>query len=251
MEVHKTPHSEPEFLICFLTSLLTGVRSVAVGASSPIPAAAALLASVKSRGNTTAMILGSDRHSPFNDGGPELFDRAGQGRIDAFIMGGGQIDGGGNINLVGTGEYPRSKTRFPGSFGTPYLYSLVPKVILFRNEHSRRILVPEVDFVTATGVGPKGVYRPGGPCALVTNRAYFRFDREAAKFLLVSTHPGNDLREIEENTAFEFDVAESISKTLPPTPRDLDLLRNRVFKQLSNIYPHFTSHLLSGGTCVG
>ena len=46
------------------------------------------------------------------------------GPVSVFFMGGGQIDGRGNINLVGTGDYPRSEMRFPGSFGTPYLYSL-------------------------------------------------------------------------------------------------------------------------------
>ena len=35
--------------------------------------------------------------------------------------------------------------RFPGSFGSAYLYYVVPKVILFRVEHSRSTLVPKVD----------------------------------------------------------------------------------------------------------
>jgi len=86
-------YSREEFLICHLADLLAGVRSVATGAASPIPAAAALLASLKSNGKTTPMILGSNNYGPFNDGGPELFDRAAQGRIDVFFMGGGQIDG--------------------------------------------------------------------------------------------------------------------------------------------------------------
>ncbi len=33
------------------------------------------------------------------DGGRELFDEAAQGRLDAFFLGGGQIDGDGNLNL--------------------------------------------------------------------------------------------------------------------------------------------------------
>ncbi|MBT5459454.1 MAG: CoA synthetase, partial [Rhodospirillaceae bacterium] len=72
--------SPDEFLICLLARMLTGVKSVATGASSPIPGAAALLAQEQSGGRMTAMILGSDNHGPFNDGGPELFDRAAQGR---------------------------------------------------------------------------------------------------------------------------------------------------------------------------
>jgi glutaconate CoA-transferase subunit B len=61
----------------------------------------------------------------------------------------------------------------------------VPKVILFREEHSPRTLVERVDFVSAPGVSPPGVFRPGGPHALVTGRAVFAFDRTAARFRLV------------------------------------------------------------------
>ena len=243
MSKGEAPHSQEEFLICHLADMLAGVRSIAAGAASPIPVAATLLASLKSDGKTTAMILGSNKHGPFNDGGPELFDRAAQGRIDVFFMGGGQIDGSGNINLVGTGDYPRSKMRFPGSFGTPYLYSLIPRVILFREEHSKRVLVPKVDFITAAGGGPKGVYRPGGPYALVTDRAYFQYDRDTRKFILRSTHPGHALAEIEENTGFDFDVSPSLGETLAPTPSDLKLLRVDVSAQLRDIYPEFTSRI--------
>ena len=49
-----------------------------------------------------------------------------------------------NINLVGIGDvddYPRAQARFPGSFGSSYLYFVVPRVILFREEHTPRTLV--------------------------------------------------------------------------------------------------------------
>src|SRR3712207_6098404 len=113
-------------------------------------------------------ILGSERHNFFTNGSAELFDCAAQGRIDAFFLGGGQIDGEGNINLVGAGEYPGSTPRWPGSFGSALLYYLVPRVILFREEHSPRVLVEKVDFVSAPGVSEDGIYRPGGPHALLT-----------------------------------------------------------------------------------
>ena len=58
-------------------------------------------------------ILGSVEHNFFTNGGAELFDCAAQGRIDAFFLGGGQIDGQGNINLVGAGDYPRSARAGP------------------------------------------------------------------------------------------------------------------------------------------
>ena len=48
-------------------------------------------------------MLNSRRHNSFTDGGRELFDCAGQGRIDVFFLGGGEIDGEANLNLVGIG----------------------------------------------------------------------------------------------------------------------------------------------------
>ncbi|MHC2628184.1 hypothetical protein ACVME5_000838 [Bradyrhizobium liaoningense] len=95
-----------EVLICTIARLLDGVRHVAVGASSPIPAAGAmLLRAMKEAGGAVGpriSILGSVEHNFFTNGSAELFDCAGQGRIDAFFLGGGQIDGFGNVNLVGT-----------------------------------------------------------------------------------------------------------------------------------------------------
>src|SRR6516225_7602525 len=169
-----------ELLITTIADLLDGVRHVAVGASSPIPAAGAMLLRARNEasGKTPVRIsiLGSAQHNFFTNGAVEVFDCAAQGRIDAFFLGGGQIDGSGNINLVGTGGYPRSQVRWPGSFGSAYLYHLVPRVILFREEHSPRVFVPKVDFVSATAVTP-GVSRRGGPYALLTNMALFDFDR--------------------------------------------------------------------------
>ena len=145
-------------------------------------------------GRPYVSLLGSRKHTFFTDGARELFDCAGQGRIDVFFLSGGQIDGEGNINLVSVGDYDHPKARFPGSFGSAYLYYVVPKVILFRVEHSRRTLVPKVDFVSAPGGSADNVYRPGGPVALVTNRCLFDFDRDRRRFRLASVHPGTQRR---------------------------------------------------------
>ena len=107
-----------ELLIDTLAGMLAGLRHVAVGAASPIPGAAALLARAREPGLRVS-ILGSERHNPFTDGGKELFDCAAQGRIDAFFLGGGQIDGSANINLVGVDGYPQSRVRWPGSLARP------------------------------------------------------------------------------------------------------------------------------------
>src|SRR5216110_1673233 len=130
-----------ELLINAIAGLLDGIRHVAVGASSTIPAAGAMLLRARNeragKPPVKVTILGSQEHNFFTNGAVELIDCAG------------------NINLVGTGQYPRTDVRWPGSFGSAYLYHLVPRVILFREEHSPRVFVPRVDFVSAAATTPE------------------------------------------------------------------------------------------------
>jgi len=237
-----------ERLIHCIANLLNGVAHVAIGASSPIPGSGALLARALSESradgcSTRVSILGSKKHNFFTNGGVELFDMAATGRIDAFFLGGGQIDGQANINLVGTGPYPKTEVRWPGSFGSSYLYHLIPRVILFREEHSRRVLVPKVDFVSASGRTREGDYRPGGPIALVTGLCHFRFDREQGRFVLHSIHPGHSLEEVRDQTGFDFDLSDGLSITPAPSARHLELIRGRVCAEIGETYPQFAKLL--------
>jgi glutaconate CoA-transferase, subunit B len=233
-----------ELLITTIAGLLEGANHIAVGATSPIPGAAALLVRERSGGRVRISLLDSAKHNFFTDGGRELFDCAAQGRIDAFFLGGQQIDGAANINRVGVGGYPRSDVRFPGSFGSAYLYFLVPRVILFHPAHTARTLVSRVEFVSAPGVSPPGVYRPGGPVALVTGRCVFRFDRAAARFRLASVHPGETVAGIRDNTGFDFDASDHVPETPEPDAETLALLHGEVGRALAETYPEFAARVL-------
>lgn len=241
------PCSDRELLIYTIARLLQGVRHVAVGMSSPMPAAGAMLlrALNEERGlePVQVSILGSVRHNSFTGGAEELFDCAAQGRIDAFFLGGGQIDGMGNINLVGTGNYPGPDVRWPGSYGSAYLYFLVPRVILFREEHSPRVLVDKVDFISAPGTSAPDIYRKGGPHALLTNAALFSFDKSSARFRLDSVHPGRTPANIREMTGFAYDNAEFAPVTPSPDNAVLALMRSRIRSELSETYPQFAESL--------
>ncbi len=229
-----------ELLIAAVAGLIGDVRHVAVGNASPIPAAAALLARTRGKGHPYVSLLQSRRHNFFTGGGCELFDCAGQGRMDVFFLSGGEIDGEGNINLVGIGDPERPDTRFPGTFGSAYLYFVVPKVILFRTEHSRRTLVPQVSFVSAPGVSPPNVHRTGGPIALITNRCLFSFDRERRRFALQSVHPGHSPAEVKEHTGFDYDAPDEVPVTPAPDRETLKILRETVAPELAEVYPQFT-----------
>ena len=231
-------------MIGAIAPMLEGLGHVAVGARSPIPGSAAHLARARSHGRLRVSILGSRTQSSFTDGARELFDCAGQGRIDAFFLSGGQIDGQANINLVGVGDlaaYPRADARFPGSFGSAYLYFVVPRVILFHLEHSPRVLVDKVDFISAPGTSPPDVFRPGGPFALVTSLCVFHFDRARGRFRLTSTH-GNVSREtIRAATGFDYDEQAVVPITPPPDAETLRVLRTDVARLIADTYPAFAA----------
>ena len=201
---------------------------VAVGAASPIPATGALLAQQK---NPSLRIsrLHRRRGNPFSEGSRELFDLAGQGRIDVFFLGGAQIDGAANINLV-----EAEGRRFPGSFGSAFMYQAVRRVILFREEHSKRVLVPKVEFVSARG----------DPAALLTGKALFAWQKDKRRFRLESVHPGHSAAEVHENTGFGYD-ADGVAETPSPSKDDLLLLRGAVAREIARDYPEFARRVWS------
>jgi glutaconate CoA-transferase subunit B len=232
-----------ERIIGAIARLLASAGTVAVGSSSPVEAAAALLAQAAYPGATRALVFRNNIHDPFPESGSELYDRIGQGRIDVFFLSGGQIDGRANLNMVGVGPYPRMPVRFSGNHGTPFIYLMVPRIILFREEHSRRTLVPRVDYVSAPGVTPPDVPRRGGPTDLVTGKAAFTFDRDAAQFTLASVHPPFTVGDIVESTGYEFERPADVPVTLDPPADWLRLLRGPVRAQIAETYPRFAATL--------
>jgi glutaconate CoA-transferase subunit B len=231
-------------LISLLARMLEGRRHFLIGTNSPGPASAALLARELSGGRMRVTILGSAKYNFLTDDLGEVFDSATRGVYDGFFIGGGQIDGQANINLVGVGEYPKLKIRWPGSHGTPLLYLMIPNVVIFvRQEHSRRTFVPKVDFISTAGVSAPGVHRPGGPVAMVTELCVFKFHRDKARFELQSVHPGVTVEEVKDRTGFDFDVAPNVGETKGPTPEMLTLLRDRVSPEVGALYPQFAATL--------
>jgi len=214
-----------------IARLIGDAKHVAVGAASPIPAAACEL--LRAKGSAIRVTrLHKRQGNPFSEGSRELFDLAGQGRIDSFFLGGAQIDGEANINLVRA-----EGRRFPGSFGSAFLY-FTCRTILFREEHSRRVLVPKVEFISAPGWSPPEVQRRGGPVALVTGSALFAWQKDKRRFRLESVHPGHSVDHVRASTGFDFD-AERVAETPLPSAEDLALLRSSVARQLAPDYPEF------------
>jgi glutaconate CoA-transferase, subunit B len=214
-------YAREELLACSIARLIGEARHVAVGAASPIPAAGALLLK-QSKPSLRLSFLHKRKGNPFSEGSRELFDLAGQGRIDVFFLGGAQIDGEANLNLVRAGG-----KRFPGSFGSAFMYSVVPNVILFREEHSARVLVPKVEFVSAAG----------NPAALLTGKALFSWQKARRRFRLESVHEGEEVR---SHTGFDYDAPQIVPRTPAPSAEELALLRGAVASEMAADYPDFT-----------
>ncbi len=240
-------HAPEELLAVTIARLIRDpaapvVRHIAVGAASPIPAAACWL--VAKQGMPVRLSLLHKRSgNPFTEGTRELFDLAGQGRIDLFFLGGGEIDGEANLNLIGTGEWPGTAVRFPGSFGSAFMYMMAGRTILFREEHSPRVLVPRVAHVSAPGVSAPGVFRRGHAQALVTGRCVFRFHPERARFSLESVHPGETVENVRAATGFAFDAGDDVPQTTPPSEAELALLRGAVCDEMLETYPEFCARV--------
>ena len=234
------PYQREELLACVIARLIGDARHVAVGAASPIPATGAFLLK-QQKPSLRISLLQKRSGNPFTDGSRELFDLAGQGRIDVFFLGGAQIDGEANINLV-----EAEGKRFPGSFGSAFMYFAAGKTILFREEHSPRVLVKKVDYVSAPGWSPPGVERRGGPAALLTGKALFRWQAEKRRFLLESVHPGGSAEDVKANTGFDYQAPAKVSATAGPTTAELALLRGPVAKVIAENYPEFARRVWGG-----
>jgi glutaconate CoA-transferase subunit B len=218
--------AKEELLAGVIARLIGGAKHVAVGAASPIPATGVLLFQQANPALRVSM-LHKRKGNPFTEGSRELFDLAGQGRIDVFFLGGAQIDGSAAINLVRA-----EGRRFPGSFGSAFMYPMVPGTILFREEHSRRTLVPKVEFVSARG----------DPRALLTGKALFSWQRDRRCFRLESVHPGHTADEVRNDTGFDFDF-QAVTTTAEPSAAELSLLRGPVAKAIQADYPDFAKRV--------
>jgi glutaconate CoA-transferase subunit B len=119
------------------------------------------------------------------------------------------------------------------------MYFTAGRTILFREEHSPRVLVKKVDYVSAPGWSPPGVERRGGPAALLTGKALFMWQADKRRFLLESVHPGENVGDVKASTGFDYDAPAKVPATPEPTPAQLQFLRGPVAKQISENYPGF------------
>ena len=170
-------------------------------------------------------------------GMPDLFFYYLQrGLIDVGFLSGAQIDKYGNINTTVIGDYAHPKVRLPGSGGACEIAQHARKVMIITPMQKRRF--PErVDFVTSAGFLDGGDARerlnvPGqGPVVVVTDIGVLRFDATTHEIYLAALHPQATVAQARENVGWDLKVADPLSTTLPPTVRELKIIREELDPQ--------------------
>jgi glutaconate CoA-transferase, subunit B len=214
-------------------------ETVGVGAVSPIPAAGCILAEQLYTPHITLIILDSDEYYPFPAGSSELHFLAQRGELDLFFLSGMQIDRRGNFNLHVIGDYNKPTVRMAGAYGSAMLYYMAHRVMLFRDQHTKRVFVEKVDFVTGAGVTPESVYREGGPALVVTPKAVFGWNKAAGEWMLDRVQPGSSIEEVQANTGFPLPVSSAVHTNPLPTEEELRVLRTVVKEKMARSYPEF------------
>ena len=106
-----------------------------------------------------------------------------------------QADQYGNINISVVGDYQKPMLRGPGGAGAPEVVKMHRKMLGYFPNHTKRTLVPKVDFITGTRwrIGREARTKAGlrpGPIKYITNLAILTKEEENVPFRIESVHPG-------------------------------------------------------------
>lgn len=163
---------------------------------------------------------------------PEVFGYWLQGgRITVGFLGGAQVDRFGNLNSTVIGDYARPKVRLPGSGGATEIATGCQRVYIVM-KHGPRAFVDRLDFMTSLGHGPTGRERAAlgltseGPTLIVTDLCTMRPDHETHEFTVTTLHPGVTADDVRRRTGWPIRFAAQVTETPPPSPAELDALRD-------------------------
>jgi glutaconate CoA-transferase, subunit B len=153
-----------------------------------------------------------------------------QGLVDLGFIGGAEVDRFGNLNTSYVGGWRAPKVKLPGSGGAPDIASYAKRFVIVMPQEPHRF-VERVSYVTSVGHGEGGDWRKrhgvpgGGPVALITTLAVFRFDG-GGEAVLTSYHPGQSVASVRAHTGWELRVAPDVAETATPNPDELAIVRD-------------------------
>lgn len=149
----------------------------------------------------------------------EIWDLAAQSCIDVLFLGAAQIDCSANSNTTCIGEYQHPQVKLPGVAGASLLRKLCKKVIFFLPNHSKRVFVEKVDFITST---PAAVNQK---TKIISNLGIFSL--ENGELELTALNPGVREEDVLEHTGFQVKFSSTLCSN--PAPSLLELKAMNAF----------------------
>ena len=150
------------------------------------------------------------------------------GRVHLGFLGAAEADRFGNLNSTEV-RGAKGLTRLPGSGGACDIASLARRFVVLL-EHCKERLPERVSYVTSPGNGDGPGWRGqvglprGGPAAVITTKAVFRFGADGEAYL-ASTHPGVEADDIVRNTGWRLRVSGEVTSTPEPNVDELKAIR--------------------------
>ena len=234
-----------EHLAILMSRYIHDWETSACGALSFIPATALLLGREMRAPNAEIIILGSRDYVPFVSG-KDFHFLAQRGQLDLFFISAIEIDWHGNFNLHVIGDRDEPDVLMPGQYGTGMLYYAVPRIVMFRTEHTRRTFVEKVNYISGAGTSPEGVTRRTKEVTVVTPMAVLTFNQETRLMELGSINEGHSVDEVVENTGFDLGIDGSVETTPPITEEEVHTLRTAVKAHMieSETYPDLAAKFI-------
>jgi glutaconate CoA-transferase subunit A len=252
------PYTLDELLVCVLSRTIGESGICSVGAASPLPTAAYLLAKhlrapglmlMSHNGGLVdppvrPLALAANEYLDFvlsaaHTGGDETYHWYYQrGLITHEVVGSAQVDRTGATNNLWVEASDGRRVRLPGQGGMADVANLHANFMIYLPRQSRRNTVAEVKTVSARRVWHDAQLRRRyglrpGRTVLLTNLGLFEYDSHVDGLVLRSIHPGVDLEQVRHSTGFEVVTADDLTTTAPPTADDLTTTAPPTAEELS------------------
>jgi len=152
------------------------------------------------------------------------------GRVDLGLLGAAEVDRFGNLNSTEVLDDAGRPVRLPGSGGAADIMALARRTVVMVPQEKRH-LVAAVHFRTSPGHGDGPDFRkraglpPGGPSAIITTHAVFRFDHKIAEAYLAELFEGVSVDHLLVRMGWAPRIAQPVGMTKPFSQEEIGALR--------------------------
>jgi glutaconate CoA-transferase subunit A len=246
-------YTTDELMVCALARTIGPGAVCSVGAASPLPTAAYLLAKhlwapdlllmshngglvdlpVRPLSLAAAEFL--DHHlAAAHAGGDETYHWYYQrGLVTHEVVGAAQVDPTGATNNLWVSKQDGTPVRLPGQGGMADVANLHANFMIYLPRQSTRNLVEKLPAVSARRAWHDDEQRRRfglrpGHTTVLTDLGTFGYDPDRAALTLRTLHPGVGIDDLRARTGFEVIEAADLTTTEPPTEPELAALRTVV-----------------------